>query len=405
MSVFKGKRILLGVTGGIAAYKTAYLVRAFIKEGAAVKVVMTPSAQRFITPLTLAVLSKNPVSIDFVKTESHAVDWNNHVELALWADFMIVAPATARTLSKMAAGDADNLLLAVYLSCKCPVFIAPAMDLDMLKHPAVASNLSLLSSYDNHIIPAETGELASGLHGEGRMAEPENIVKFIGAHFSSGQALQGKTVLISAGPTREAIDPVRFIGNRSSGKMGFELAKAALSTGARVILVSGPTALDLEAERLTLISVSSTQEMFDALQKHAPEADILIMAAAPADYRPETAASQKIKKTKDVVDLKLVPTIDILAALGREKRRGQFFVGFALETENAIENASKKLHAKNLDAIVVNSLEDKGAGFEVDTNQITILDRTGKSYPYPLQSKAAAAAAIIKYIEETAVAH
>ena len=357
-----GKNILLGITGGIAAYKTTFLVRLFIKAGANVKIVLTDSASSFVSALTLATLSKNPVISDFVKTEENTTDWNNHVALGLWADFMVIAPATANTMSKMATGNCDNLLLATYLSAKCPVFFAPAMDLDMYKHPSTTSTLTTLQSFGNHMIPATSGELASGLHGEGRMAEPEEIVKFITAQLRVGLPLKDKKVLITAGPTYEAIDPVRFIGNHSSGLMGFELAKCAARLGASVVLVSGPTTYTIAHDAISLISIVSAEEMYDRTHEHYANADIVICAAAVADYRPKVRAAQKIKKTKGELQIELVKTKDILFSLGQAKK-GQYLVGFALETENEVENAKGKLKRKNLDAIVLNSLNDNGAGF------------------------------------------
>jgi len=373
MGVLEGKKILLGITAGIAAYKTASLVRLFVKSGAEVKVIMTPAAKDFITPLTLSTLSKNEVVSSFTEDDENAV-WNNHVELGLWADFMLIAPATANTMAKMAGGTSNNLLLATYLSAKCPVYFAPAMDLDMYQHPATKKSLDTLQSYGNILIPAESGELASGLKGEGRMAEPENIVAFIENRLSIDLPLRGKKILISAGPTYEAIDPVRFIGNHSSGKMGYEIAKQALALGAEVILVSGPTSLALEAKELTLIRVTTAQQMYEAMNSHFENADILIAAAAVADYRPKTVAAQKMKKKDTSLQIELEPTIDILATLGKQKTH-QKLIGFALETNNELEHAKGKLERKNLDFIVLNSLNDKGAGFKSDTNKITIVSK------------------------------
>ena len=372
MSVLKGKNVLLGVTGGIAAYKTAFLVRLLIKAGAHVKVVMTPAAKEFVTPLTLSTLSKNEVFSSFTNEEDENAVWNNHVELGLWADFMIVAPASANTLSKMTSGTADNLLLAVYLSAKCPVFFAPAMDLDMYRHPSTTNSFEQLKEYGNIMIPAGTGELASGLHGEGRMAEPEDIMEFLEQHFSAQLPLRKKTILITAGPTYEAIDPVRFIGNHSSGKMGFALAETAAGLGANVILISGPTHLQISEPNLKLIRVVSNDEMYAEVNKYFPEADVVIAAAAVSDYRPKQVATQKIKKSDNDLTLELEKTRDILGALGENKTK-QLLVGFALETNNELENARGKLQRKNLDFIVLNSLQDKGAGFQKDTNKITIV--------------------------------
>ncbi|SFN32531.1 bifunctional phosphopantothenoylcysteine decarboxylase/phosphopantothenate--cysteine ligase CoaBC [Salegentibacter flavus] len=372
MSVLKGKNVLLGVTGGIAAYKTAFLVRLLIKAGAHVKVVMTPAAKEFVTPLTLSTLSKNEVFSSFTNEEDENAVWNNHVELGLWADFMIVAPASANTLAKMASGTADNLLLAVYLSAKCPVFFAPAMDLDMYRHPSTSNSFDQLKEYGNIMIPAGTGELASGLHGEGRMAEPEDIMQFLEEHFSAQLPLRDKTVLITAGPTYEAIDPVRFIGNHSSGKMGFALAETAAALGANVILVSGPTHLEISEPNLNLIRVVSNEEMYAEVNKYFAEADVVIAAAAVSDYKPKQVSSQKIKKNDNNLTLELEKTRDILATLGENKTK-QLLVGFALETNDELENARGKLKRKHLDFIVLNSLQDKGAGFQKDTNKITIV--------------------------------
>ncbi|HEY9184304.1 MAG TPA: bifunctional phosphopantothenoylcysteine decarboxylase/phosphopantothenate--cysteine ligase CoaBC [Salegentibacter sp.] len=372
MSVLKGKNVLLGVTGGIAAYKTAFLVRLLIKAGAHIKVVMTPASKEFVTPLTLSTLSKNEVFSSFTNEEDENAVWNNHVELGLWADFMIVAPASANTLAKMASGTADNLLLAVYLSAKCPVFFAPAMDLDMYRHPSTNNSFDQLKEYGNIMIPAGTGELASGLHGEGRMAEPEDILEFLEQHFSAELPLRDKTILITAGPTYEAIDPVRFIGNHSSGKMGFALAETAAALGADVILVTGPTHLEISEPNLKLIRVVSNEEMYAEVNKYFAEADVVIAAAAVSDYKPKQVASQKIKKNDNKLTLELEKTRDILASLGKNKSE-QLLVGFALETNDELENARGKLKRKNLDFIVLNSLQDKGAGFQKDTNKITIV--------------------------------
>ena len=372
--MLSGKNILLGITGGIAAYKTTFLVRLLIKAGAKVKIILTESASSFVSPLTLATLSKNPVLTNFVQEDENSIDWNNHVELGLWADLMLVAPATANTLSKMANGTCDNLLLASYLSAKCPVFFAPAMDLDMYKHPSTKTSFEKLESFGNVMIPSTSGELASGLHGEGRMAEPEDILAFIQNHLSSGLPLGGKRVLITAGPTYEAIDPVRFVGNHSSGKMGYELAREAAALGAEVVLISGPSHLSMENEKVKLIKVVSADEMYDAAHSHFDNADIAITAAAVADYRPKTVAEQKIKKSENDLNIALVKNRDILFSLG-EKKENQFLVGFALETENEVENAKKKLKKKNLDAIVLNSLNDAGAGFGKSTNKITFINK------------------------------
>lgn len=391
--MLSGKKVLLGITGGIAAYKTTFLVRLLIKAGAQVKIILTESAGSFVSPLTLATLSKNPVLTNFVEEDDNSVDWNNHVELGLWSDLMIVAPATANTLSKMASGTCDNLLLASYLSAKCPVFFAPAMDLDMYKHPSTKSSFEKLESFGNIMIPATSGELASGLHGEGRMAEPEDIVKFIQNHLSTGLPLSGKKVLITAGPTYEAIDPVRFVGNHSSGKMGYELANESAALGAEVILISGPSHLSIENENIELIKVVSADEMYDAAYSRFDSVDIVIAAAAVADYRPKTVAEQKIKKSEDDLNISLIKNKDILFSLG-EKKKNQFLVGFALETENEVENAKKKLKKKNLDAIVLNSLNDAGAGFGKSTNKITFIDKNLEIKAFELKTKAEVAADI-----------
>lgn len=395
--MLRGKNILLGVTGGIAAYKTAFLVRLLIRAGARVQVVLTRSAMDFVTPLTLATLSKNPAHTDFIKEEDGSLDWNNHVELALWADLMLIAPLTANTMSKMAGGQCDNLLLAVYLSAKCPVFLAPAMDLDMYRHPATKTSLSRLQSFGNHIIPPNSGELASGLHGEGRMAEPEEIVAFLNSHLAKNQPLAGKKVLITAGPTHEAIDPVRYLGNRSSGRMGFALAEAAAKLGAGVTLVSGPTDLVLECENVLLIRVVSAREMYEAAMEAFTGTDIAICAAAVADFRPKETAPQKIKKKEEGLRLDLVPNPDILRAMG-ERKTTQYLVGFALETENELPNAQEKLRKKNLDAIVLNSLNDPGAGFGAETNKITFLDKNSGIRPFELKTKAEVALDILHEI-------
>ena len=395
--MLSGKNILLGITGGIAAYKTTFLVRLLIKAGANVKIILTPSASSFVSPLTLATLSKHPVVTDFEKSEANTTDWNNHVELGLWADVMVIAPATANTMSKMANGACDNLLLATYLSAKCPVFFAPAMDLDMYKHPSTLTSIEKLQSFGNIMIPATSGELASGLHGEGRMAEPEDIVDYIKNHLSNGLPLKGKKVLITAGPTYEAIDPVRFIGNHSSGLMGFELAKTAADLGAEVYLVSGPSYFTVEHNEIHLIKVVSADEMYEKVHDHFPEADIVICAAAVADYKPKTKAEQKIKKSEEKMELELVKNRDILFSLGQAKKQ-QFLVGFALETENEIENAKGKLKRKNLDAIVMNSLRDKGAGFGGNSNKITFIDTNSEIVTFDLKTKAAVAKDIFNEI-------
>lgn len=395
--MLSGKNILLGITGGIAAYKTTFLVRLLIKAGANVKIILTESASSFVSPLTLATLSKNPVLSSFVKEESDSVDWNNHVELGIWADLMLIAPATSNTLSKMANGICDNLLLATYLSAKCPVFYAPAMDLDMFKHPATKTSFEKLNSFGNIIIPATSGELASGLYGEGRMAEPEDIVNFIKNYLSEGLPLSGKKVLITAGPTYEAIDPVRFIGNHSSGLMGFELAKAAANKGAEVVLVSGPSHLNIEHDKVKLIRVVSADQMYEATHEHYDDVTIAICAAAVADYRPKDVSDQKIKKTSNDLSIAFVKNKDILLSLGI-KKKNQFLVGFALETENEVKNALGKLEKKNLDAIVLNSLNDVGAGFGQATNKITFIDKNSSIKTFELKTKAAVANDILSEI-------
>lgn len=397
MSILSGKNILLGVTAGIAAYKSASLVREFIKAGATVKVVMTPASKDFVTPLTLSTLSKNPVESHFYEKDNDNELWNNHVELGLWADYFVIAPATANTMSKMANGVCDNLLLATYLSAKCPVYIAPAMDLDMYKHQSTTNTFAKLNSFGNTIIPATSGELASGLVGQGRMAEPEDIVGFITADILSQLPLKGQKVLITAGPTYEAIDPVRFIGNHSSGKMGFELAKAAANLGAEVILITGPTNLKLSHSLITVIHVVSAEEMYKASHKEFQSVNIAIAAAAVADYRPKEIALNKIKKKESTLTLKLEKTKDILASLGKIKKH-QFLVGFALETNNEIENAKSKLKRKNLDLIVLNSLKDKGAGFKSATNKVTLIDKLDNIQEFPLKSKTEVAKDIINEI-------
>ena len=397
MSILKEKKILLGITAGIAAYKTASLVRLFIKLGAEVKVIMTPASKNFITPLTLSTLSKNPVHSTFYSKEDENELWNNHVELGLWADYMLIAPATANTLSKMANGTCDNLLLATYLSSKCPVYFAPAMDLDMYKHPSSIESLNKLQSFDNILIPATSGELASGLIGEGRMAEPEDIVFFIEKDISSKLPLKGKKVLVTAGPTYEAIDPVRFIGNHSSGKMGFAIASAAANLGAEVFLISGPSNQQIKHSLVHRVDVVSAEEMYDASHMYFKDVDIAILSAAVADYKPKKSASQKIKKTDTALELSLSPTKDILASLGAIKKQ-QYLVGFALETNNEIENAKGKLKRKNLDAIILNSLQDKGAGFAKDTNKITIIDKEFNEKAFKLKSKVAVAKDIMNEI-------
>ncbi len=394
-----GKKIVLGITGGIAAYKTTILTRLLIKAGAHVKIIMTPASVTFVTPLSLATLSKNEVYTDFFDSKSNAPKWTNHVELGLWADVMLIAPLTANTLGKMANGICDNLLLATYLSAKCPVFIAPAMDLDMYQHPTTKRNLALVSSYGNCIIPAENGELASGLIGEGRMSEPETICQTLDDFFKEKQFLAGKKVLITAGPTYEAIDPVRFIGNHSTGQMGIEIADNAAQLGADVTLVLGPTVLRPQSSNIKTISVVTAQEMYETCLSHFAIQDIVIGAAAVADYKSKTIASQKIKKinSQDQVVLELTTNPDIIGSLGAIKKH-QFLVGFALETNDEIANASKKITTKNLDLIVLNSLNDKGAGFAKSTNKITFIDKNFIVEEMPLKSKKEVASDIIHKI-------
>jgi phosphopantothenoylcysteine decarboxylase / phosphopantothenate---cysteine ligase len=399
MSVLYGKNILLGISGGIAAYKTASLVRLFIKAGANVQVVMTPASKDFVTPLTLSTLSKNPVYSTFYNDEDENAMWNNHVELGLWADYMLIAPATANTLSKMANGTCDNLLLATYLSAKCPVYFAPAMDLDMYKHPSTLASFEKLVSYKNTIIPAESGELASGLSGEGRMAEPENIISFLENDIERRLPLRGKTILITAGPTYEAIDPVRFIGNHSSGKMGYDIAFEAAQMGANVILVSGPSNQKIKHHLVELVQVTSAEEMYNACFKRFNAVDVAIAAAAVADYRPKNVAAQKIKKNDSTFTIELEKTKDILASLGQIKKN-QFLIGFALETENEIEHAKAKIQKKNLDLIVLNSLNDEGAGFGKLTNKVTFIDKNFIVEPLELKSKEDVAKDIIEKVKQ-----
>lgn len=398
MSVLSGKKILLGISGGIAAYKTASLVRLFIKAGAHVQVIMTPASKDFVTPLTLSTLSKNPVYSSFYHEEDENAVWNNHVDLGLWADLFVIAPATANTLSKMVAGNSDNLLIATYLSAKCPVYVAPAMDLDMYKHPSTKESFRQLESFGNSIIPAESGELASGLSGEGRMAEPENIVAFIEKDIEGKLPLRTKKILVTAGPTYEPIDPVRFIGNHSSGKMGFDIAIEAANQGAQVILITGPTHLKVVHPLIKVVHVTSSQEMYKACHDYFGGVDAAVAAAAVADYKPKNVAPQKIKKNESTLTLELEKTKDILASLGEKKTR-QFLVGFALETENEIENAKLKITKKNLDLIVLNSLNDKGAGFGSTTNKVTFIDKNFNEEPMELKTKEEVAQDIINKIK------
>ena len=389
------KKIVLGITGSIAAYKACILVRLLIKKGAEVQVVMTPSAKEFITPLTLATLTKKPVVSEFFDRRDGS--WHSHVSLGLWADAMLIAPASASTVGKMANGIADNMLVTTYLSMKAPVFVAPAMDLDMYAHPSTQQNLRKLASYGNHIIEPGKGHLASDLEGKGRMEEPERIVEVLEQFFAKQSLLSGKKVLITAGPTYEKIDPVRFIGNYSSGEMGFALAEVCAEQGAEVTLVSGPVTLTTKHPAIHRVDVESAAEMYEAATHNFPDADIAILCAAVADFTPKVSADRKIKRKGDNLTLELQPTRDIAAALGEVKREGQVMVGFALETNDELDNARKKLKEKNLDFIVMNSLQDKGAGFRVDTNKVTIIDRQGLT-AYDTKSKREVAEDIVEFL-------
>ncbi|MBR1964599.1 MAG: bifunctional phosphopantothenoylcysteine decarboxylase/phosphopantothenate--cysteine ligase CoaBC [Muribaculaceae bacterium] len=395
--MLKGKHIILGITGGIAAYKSVYLLRLLIKAGAEVQVIITPSGKEFITPVTLSALSGKPVVSEFFSANTG--EWHSHVDLGLWADAMVIAPATASSIAKMAHGVADNMLITTYLSAKAPVFIAPAMDLDMFAHPTTQNNIELLKSYGNHIIEPTSGELASHLVGKGRMAEPESIVEKLTAFFATGKDLQGKKMLITAGPTYEKIDPVRFIGNYSSGKMGYALAEEAARRGAQVTLVSGPVAIKAKHPAIKVIDVESAKQMYDKCVNIFPDVDIAIMCAAVADYAPEKQSDVKIKREKDDIPvIKLVKNPDIAASLGKMKTEGQILVGFALETNNEETNAQDKMQRKNLDAIVLNSLNDSGAGFGTDTNKVTIFFADGNKKMYDMKSKAEVAKDIIDAI-------
>ena len=394
--MLKGKKIVLGITGSIAAYKAVLLVRGLIKEGAEVKVIMTPAAKDFMSPLTLSTLSKNPVLVDIFKEDT----WTNHVMLGRWADMMLVAPLSCNTLAKMAAGLCDNLLLSVYLSATCPVMLAPAMDEDMWKHPSTRQNLQILTSYGHNIVPVSSGELASGLFGEGRMAEPDMIIEYLLQHFKNAGRLHGKKILVTAGPTYEHIDPVRFIGNHSSGKMGVAIAREFLNRGADVTLVLGPAQGALPLDGLNVIRVQTAVEMYDACHQVFGETDIAVMTAAVADYSPVAAANEKIKKKEESWTIALKKTPDILKSLGQKKREHQVLAGFALETNNERENALAKLQQKNADIIVLNSLRDKGAAFGNDTNKVTIFDRTGREKKFDLKPKTAVAEDIVDYIIE-----
>lgn len=397
MSVLSGKKVLLGISGGIAAYKSPLIVRLLKSLDAEVRVVMTPSAKDFVTPLTLSTLSNNPVLSTFTATELDNPVWNDHVELGKWADLFIIAPATANTLSALVNAKCNNLLIATYLSCTSPIYIAPAMDLDMYAHNANQENLKILKSFGHQVLPVGEGFLASGLHGKGRMLSPEEIVDFIEKDLEKSLPLYGKKILITAGPTYEAIDPVRFIGNHSSGKMGFELAKEASKLGAEVLLVTGPTALELKDNRIDVRRVTSASEMFEVVMENYSDTQIAIAAAAVADFKPDNSPAQKIKKETDFNTINLVPTKDILATMGKEKK-DQFLVGFALETENELKNAIKKLKTKNLNAIVLNSLNDKGAGFSGDQNKISFINQEGKPTDFELKSKALVAQDVFSQI-------
>jgi phosphopantothenoylcysteine decarboxylase / phosphopantothenate---cysteine ligase len=394
--MLRGKNILMGITGSIAAYKSAILIRSLVKEGANVKVIMTSSATEFISPLTLSTLSKNPVNLDFFNEKSG--EWTSHVELGLWADLYVIAPATANSIAKFANGICEDLLAAVYLSARCPVYIAPAMDVDMYRHPTTRNNLALLTKYGNTIIDADHGELASGLIGEGRMAEPEEIVQILQSHFRISEKLAGKIALITAGPTLEAIDPVRYISNHSTGKMGYAIAEELADHGVKVKLVSGPVALTLNHENIELIPVTSAEEMFKKSHEFFPNSDITVLAAAVADYKPVKAETEKIKKKQQALAIALEPTVDIALALGKSKNKNQLIIGFALETDNELDNARLKLQKKNFDMIVLNSLRDQGAGFGHDTNKVTIIHKDNELKHFELKSKREVARDIVQEI-------
>ena len=394
----KGKNIILGITGGIAAYKAAILVRMLVKNGANVKVLMTQLAKEFITPLTMATLSKNPVLTEFYNPENG--DWNSHVDLGLWADAFVVAPATANTMAKMNNGIADNLLLTTYLSARCPVFVAPAMDLDMYAHAVTQENIQKLKSLNVSVIEPGTGELASGLDGKGRMAEPEEIYTVLEHYFSQDKPLKGKKVLITAGPTREQIDPVRFISNFSSGKMGYAIADKAAEMGADVILISGPVNILPQSSTINLVKVESADDMFNAVKEHISMQNIAIFSAAVADYKVENIAQQKIKHKDQRLSIDMVPNVDIAYEVSKMNLDKIFKVGFALETNNELENASEKIAKKGFDMIVLNSLQDKGAGFGHDTNKITIIDKNANQHNYGLKSKSEAASDILNKVVE-----
>jgi len=396
MSVLSGKHIILGVTAGIAAYKSPLIVRLLKKAGAEVRVVMTPAAKDFVTPLTLSTLSNNPVLVNFTDDDENSL-WNNHVELGLWADLFIIAPATANTLSKMVNGSSDNFLIATYLSAKCQVYFAPSMDLDMYKHPSTQHAFKTLQSYGNILIPSAYGELASGLVGKGRMAEPIDIIKVVENHMLKSLPLYGKKILITAGPTYEKIDPVRFIGNYSTGKMGIELANSAARKGGSVILICGPTNLKTNEDGIQTVAVSTAHEMFISSHKYFDSVDAAIMSAAVADYKPKKTSLKKIKKTSNYLNLELEQTKDILASLGKLKNK-QILIGFALETSNEIENAKIKIKSKNLDFIVLNSLNDKGAGFGETSNKITIIDKNFNQTAFKMKTKEEVADDIINQL-------
>lgn len=392
----KGKHIIVGITGSIAAYKAATLVRLLVKEGAEVKVVMTPLAKEFITPLTMATLSRNPILVDFYNPENG--DWNSHVDLGLWADLYLIAPATANTIAKMAHGVADNLLLTTYLSAKCPVMVAPAMDLDMYRHPSTQKNIEVLRGYGNLIVEPTSGELASGLSGKGRMEEPEAVLEFVLGYLASNQALRGFNALVTSGPTFEPIDPVRFIGNHSSGAMGTALAESLARHGAHVTFITGPARVLPKNSSIEIVAVTTAEEMYQAALAAFPNTSIAIMAAAVADYTPKVRLESKFKRTSEEMAILLKPTKDIAAALGKIKGKDQVLIGFALETDNEHENARKKLKSKNLDAVVLNSLRDEGAGFGCDTNKVTIIDRKSKAIEFDRKPKSEVAHDIVKYI-------
>ena len=394
--MLEGKKILLAVTGSIAAYKAAFITRLLIKQGAFVKIIMTKASSDFVTPLTLGTLSKEPVLIDFLKNENTG-EWNNHVDLGIWADLMLVAPATANSIAKMVGGNADNFFVATYLSAKCPVFIAPAMDLDMYAHGSTQDNLDVLKQRGNHIIYPESGELASGLVGEGRLAEPEVIINYLDNYLKSQFSLSGKRILVTAGPTQEPIDPVRYIGNRSSGKMGYAIAIEAIRRGAEVTLISGPTSMVAPKGLRSFVQINTAKEIFETCQENF-EQDAIIMAAAVADYTPKDFSTVKVKKKADDWSIELTKTQDVLKWMG-ENKTSQKLIGFALENNNEIENAKSKLERKNLDAIVLNTLQDEGAGFQTSTNKITIIGKNNKSLDFELKSKADVAIDILNYLE------